>query len=194
MVRISPCTLLNSHLMLIILLNRNVDSLPEDQVAAFYRGKHGDFALGSMASTNLTVIDGSPVMYLRDGSPCPGLSGSGEKGPAMLANTAIRFVCEPTTFGIGEYIAHYCTELLPTKSPLGTPKLIAQFPMDDEQSCSFYFEWRTHVRRPFYFIHKRSLPSVCLSLESKSSRRSASLHPLCRSVRIKCLTSYLYNR
>lgn len=31
---------------------------------------------------------------------------------------------------------------------LGEPRLIAQLPPDDESSCAFFFEWRTHVACP----------------------------------------------
>ncbi|KAG8814585.1 hypothetical protein FRC17_001066 [Serendipita sp. 399] len=72
----------------------HVDHVAEDVVAAYYRGKHGDFAIGTTNST-LTVVDGSPVLYMNNGSPCPNAEGS-----KMLANTAIRFLCDSTLFGL----------------------------------------------------------------------------------------------
>lgn len=75
---------------------RNVLHLAEDQVSGFYRGQHGDFAIGSTNST-LKVVDGSPVLYMQNGSPCPNAGDSN-----MLANTAIRFICERSMFGTGQ--------------------------------------------------------------------------------------------
>jgi len=102
----------------------NVLHLAEDQVGGFYRGQHGDFAIGSTNST-LSAIDGNPVLYMNNGSPCPNAGDSN-----MLANTAVRFICDSSMFGAGE------------------PQLIAQFPADDEHACSFYFEWRTQHACP----------------------------------------------
>ncbi|KAG8848984.1 hypothetical protein FRB91_010329 [Serendipita sp. 411] len=112
----------------------HVDPVAEDVVGAYYRGKHGDFAMGTTNST-LTVVDGSPVLYMSNGSPCPNTEGS-----KMLANTAIRFVCDNAMFGIGR------------------PELIAQFPADDDHACAFSFEWRTHhacpsSRKPAGMLH-----------------------------------------
>ncbi|CAG7853859.1 SubName: Full=Uncharacterized protein {ECO:0000313/EMBL:CCA70137.1} [Serendipita indica DSM 11827] len=113
----------------------NVDSVQEDQVAAYYRGKHGDFALGSIANSTLRVIDGDPVLYMGNGSPCPGLSDS-----KLRASAAVRFVCDSTLFNAGN------------------PKLIAQFPGDDEHACAFSFEWKTPYacpsgRKPAGILH-----------------------------------------
>jgi cation-dependent mannose-6-phosphate receptor len=70
--------------------------MQEDAVGAFYRGKHGDFGMGTANST-LSVVDGNPVLYLTDGSPCPNAGNT-----KMLANTAIRFICEQTRFTAGK--------------------------------------------------------------------------------------------
>ncbi|KIM31758.1 hypothetical protein M408DRAFT_327198 [Serendipita vermifera MAFF 305830] len=100
----------------------NVQHLAEDQVGAFYHGKHGDIAIGSINST-LATVDGNPVLYMHNGSPC--------KEKTMLANTAIRFICDTTSLFDD-----------------GAPQLIAQFPTDDDSACAFYFEWRTRHACP----------------------------------------------
>ncbi|PVF96102.1 mannose 6-phosphate receptor domain-containing protein [Serendipita vermifera] len=112
----------------------NIGDIPQDQVGAFYRGQHGDFAMGRANST-VTVVDGNPVLYMSNGSPCPN---SGES--KIHASTAIRFICEPSIFGSGQ------------------PRLIAQFPQDDEHACAFSFEWRTPYacpsgRKPAGILH-----------------------------------------
>ncbi len=120
---------------------RNVLNVAEDRVAAFYRGKHGDMALGSTNST-LSVVDGNPVLYMNDGSPCPNAGDNNN----MLANTAIRFLCDTTSlFGDGQSVKGMHNAITDIGHPTGEPQLIAQFPADDEHACSFYFEWRTRV-------------------------------------------------
>lgn len=71
---------------------RHVLNIAEDHVGAFYRGPHGDLAIGS-TNTTLTTVNGSPVLYMHNGSPCPNAEDN-----KMLANTAVRFICDTTTF------------------------------------------------------------------------------------------------
>ncbi|KAL7419739.1 hypothetical protein Q5752_005655 [Cryptotrichosporon argae] len=95
----------------------------QGSVAGFFSvgGEEGDFSIGSV-STNLTVSPtGEPMLVYEDGSPCPANYG-------QTASTAIRFICSPSDYGAG------------------TPRLVAALPVED--SCSFYFEWPTHVACP----------------------------------------------
>jgi hypothetical protein len=51
-------------------------------------------------NSSFTVVDSNPVLHLTNGSPCPNAGDT-----KMLANTAIRFICDPTIFGSGECTA-----------------------------------------------------------------------------------------
>ena len=71
---------------------------------------------------NLTIVDDEPYMYMMDGSPCPGAASSN-----LRASTAIRFICDSSIFSSG------------------SPKLVAQLPPKDFESCAYFIEWRTPV-------------------------------------------------
>ncbi|KAF8514281.1 mannose-6-phosphate receptor binding domain-containing protein [Gautieria morchelliformis] len=91
-------------------------------VGAFYRGAHSDVSIGTV-NTSLRIKDSHPLLVLTDGAPC------GENNN-LHAATAVRFICDNDVFGVG------------------SPQLVAQLPPDDESSCAFFFEWRTHVACP----------------------------------------------
>lgn len=76
----------------------------------------------SYRTTNSTLIisHDHPLLVLSQGSICPG-------SDKMRASSMYRFICDPSVFSAG------------------TPKLVAQLPIEDDQSCAFVFEWRTHV-------------------------------------------------
>lgn len=48
----------------------------------------------------------------------------------MTAYTTIDFVCDTSIFGTG------------------IPRLVAQFPPEDDDACGFFIEWRTHLACP----------------------------------------------
>ncbi|TDL26346.1 mannose 6-phosphate receptor domain-containing protein [Rickenella mellea] len=100
--------------------NLKVDK-PED-VAGFTRGERGDLSIGDV-NTTVLVRDGSPVLLLADGSPCP-------KSSSMKASSAIRFICDTAVSGNGQ------------------PQFIAQLPPDEEDACSFFIEWRSQYACP----------------------------------------------
>ncbi|KAJ7581271.1 mannose-6-phosphate receptor binding domain-containing protein [Mycena floridula] len=89
----------------------------QSKVGAFIRREHGDFSIGE-TNTNLTLKDGHVQMFLTGGSKCP----SNER-----ASTVIDFVCDPSV------------------SDNGKPRLVAQLPIEEKDSCAFFIEWRTHV-------------------------------------------------
>jgi len=93
-----------------------------ENVAGFSRKGRGDFSIGEV-NTTLLVRDKHPLLILTGGSPCP-------TADHMSAMTAVRFICDTSVFGSG------------------TPQLVAQLPPDDETSCAFFLEWRTHYACP----------------------------------------------
>ncbi|KAI0778635.1 hypothetical protein BD413DRAFT_465905 [Trametes elegans] len=93
---------------------------PED-VAGFTRHARGDFSLGDV-NTTVIVRDGHPVITLTDGTRCPN---AGEQ----TGSSVIRFICDG-------YAGR------------GQPSLIATLPLDEENACSFFFEWRSEYACP----------------------------------------------
>ena len=92
----------------------------------------------SLVNTTLAVRDGDPTMTLTKGSACP-------NHPDMPAAATIHFKCDTSVTDNGE--SSTCYVFLVTFSTLtGTPKLIAQLPPPENDSCFFVVEWKTHVR------------------------------------------------
>lgn len=54
--------------------------------------------------------------------------GGSKCASGSTASTIIDFICDKSVFSAGE------------------PRLLAQLPPGDNEACSFFVEWRTHVR------------------------------------------------
>jgi cation-dependent mannose-6-phosphate receptor len=91
-------------------------------VAGFIRRPHGDFSIGTANST-LILRGGRPSLQLIDGSPCA-------KDNTIRSYTTIEFVCDTSIFGAGK------------------PRLVTQFPEEDDDACAFFVEWRSHFACP----------------------------------------------
>ncbi|KLO16447.1 mannose 6-phosphate receptor domain-containing protein [Schizopora paradoxa] len=92
-----------------------------ERVGAFVRGAHGDLSIGEV-NTTFHIRDNHPVLYLLNGSPCP-QSSSNSDSPT-LSSTAISFICDKSI-------------------EIGTPHLLASFPSEGDNACSYVLEWRT---------------------------------------------------
>ncbi|EJD54253.1 mannose 6-phosphate receptor domain-containing protein [Auricularia subglabra TFB-10046 SS5] len=93
----------------------------EDKIGGFWRGKDSDKSMG-MPNGTLAFVEGAPVMLMTGGSDCSG-------GNGLKSSTAIRFICDGS-------------------AGVGTPKLLAQLPPDDDKTCSFFIEWKTSAACP----------------------------------------------
>lgn len=100
----------------------NLDVPNPADVAGFIRRPRGDFSIGTANST-LTLREGRPSLELIDGSPC-------SRDDTMSAYTTIEFVCDTSIFGAGK------------------PRLVTQFPQEDDDACGFFLEWRSHFACP----------------------------------------------
>ncbi|KAL0952188.1 hypothetical protein HGRIS_008799 [Hohenbuehelia grisea] len=93
-----------------------------NQVAGYVRRDHGDFSIGKV-NTTLSFQDGHVQLHYTDGSACKSTDG-------LKASTTIEFACDTSVFAAGR------------------PRLVAQFPPEDEKACGFLIEWKTHFACP----------------------------------------------
>jgi hypothetical protein len=83
-------------------------------------------------NTTLDVVDSKPRLILSEGSSCKATPGGANL--EVKASTIVEFVCDTSIFGAGQ------------------PRLVGQLPPgDDEVGCSYFIEWKTHVRDLIFF-------------------------------------------
>jgi hypothetical protein len=104
----------------------HVSAPDKSKVAGVLRRDHGDLSIGEY-NTTVSWSHTHLQLLFTNGSPC-----GKESEDGLRASTVVEFRCDHST------------------GHVGTPRLLAQLPPNDEQTCGFFVEWRTSYACPKY--------------------------------------------